>query len=296
SIQGKGSSSLIALGDKYSITNNTFSANTGINFLIDVGTSNDNTGAASITDNNLSGNTINSNSVTLIINTDSGAIGTPVDVVATTNWWGETESIEKLVKGNTAGVDVSNHRTTPNTLAPISIPTGVFAAVTASSTGIGINWISNTESDIAGYRIFWSTTPIAETADLRYSDSIDVGPATGYTIPGDALTGGSDYYIAVSAYDLDRVASNDLDATLVNENVVAGNESWFGEEIIVNWSKDNATKAGGNPGGGGDSGGGSSDYWWLVLFGVAIASRQLISARASAHPTRRIHHISQYEQ
>lgn len=69
-----------------------------------------------------------------------------------------------------------------------------------------ITWTSNSESDLAGYRLRYGTSPGS------YSTEIDTGKAVSWTVDG--LDGGRPYYFAVVAYDL------------------AGNESLPSDEVI----------------------------------------------------------------
>jgi hypothetical protein len=81
---------------------------------------------------------------------------------------------------------------TPGFSIVVCIFIGVFAsnALAAQAT---LAWDSNTESDLAGYRIHYGTV------SGRYTTSIDVHNVTSYTLTG--LTEGQTYYLAASAYD-----------------------------------------------------------------------------------------------
>ncbi len=107
--------------------------------------------------------------------------------------------------------------------APISPPS--IIATSGSNNQITLNWTSNPESDMAGYRIYWGKNP-----GYSYENSVDVGNVTKYTISNlDKTT----YYVAVTAYDNDYNISSDDEDTIVNENMTNGNESWYSEEKEV---------------------------------------------------------------
>jgi hypothetical protein len=63
-----------------------------------------------------------------------------------------------------------------------------------------LSWNPNTEADVAGYRIYYGTSP--RTADCPpggYSDNIDVYKATNYKISN--LKNGHTYYFSVTSYN-----------------------------------------------------------------------------------------------
>ncbi len=68
-------------------------------------------------------------------------------------------------------------------------PTGL--TVTPADKQLTINWTANAKP-VDGYKVYWGTT------SDNYSEFIDVGKTTSYTITG--LTNGTTYYITVTAY------------------------------------------------------------------------------------------------
>jgi fibronectin type 3 domain-containing protein len=70
------------------------------------------------------------------------------------------------------------------------IPIAVHSATTNSAT---VQWAANSESDLAGYKVYQGTTAGS------YGPSVDVGNTTVYTAQN--LEGGLTYYFAVTAHD-----------------------------------------------------------------------------------------------
>src|SRR3972149_2601731 len=66
--------------------------------------------------------------------------------------------------------------------------------VPVSAEALILAWDPNTEADLAGYKVHIGTSPGA------YSQSIDVGHVTTFTVPG--LLAGETYYLALTAYDI----------------------------------------------------------------------------------------------
>ncbi len=98
--------------------------------------------------------------------------------------------------------------TSPDTIAPISPP----ANVTKTDLGGGnvqINWDSNLETDLAGYKLYW--TP---NSCYSFTNMLDLGIVDSFILSGVSITD----TIAVTAYD------NSIDGT---DDQLDGNESWY---------------------------------------------------------------------
>jgi hypothetical protein len=81
---------------------------------------------------------------------------------------------------------------------------GIFFVNFAQAGTATVSWDANTESDLAGYKIYYGTTPRTGTdpkacGNCGYSTVYDAGKVTSYTFSN--LTNGSTYYFSVSAYD-----------------------------------------------------------------------------------------------
>jgi hypothetical protein len=72
-------------------------------------------------------------------------------------------------------------------------------ATTGNCAQVTLAWDRNTESDIAGYKIYYGT------GSRVYNWFFDVGSATTYTVTG--LADGSTYYFAATAYDSEGMES-----------------------------------------------------------------------------------------
>ncbi len=84
---------------------------------------------------------------------------------------------------------------------------GPLADVTVIDTSkVTISWNANTESDLAGYKVYYDNTR------GNYSNKVDIGNQTRYELTG--LVSGQAYYIVTTSYDS------------------AGNESPFSNEVV----------------------------------------------------------------
>jgi hypothetical protein len=96
----------------------------------------------------------------------------------------------------------------------------ITAAQIVQAAAVKVSWQSNSESDLAGYRVYYGTS------SRSYSMTKDVGLVTSTDING--LNNGTNYYFAVTAYD------------------ASGNESTQSQEIIA--AIPAAQSGGNNPG------------------------------------------------
>ena len=96
--------------------------------------------------------------------------------------------------------------TAPRDLTPPAAPRG-FHSVTGDHT-VYLNWLANTEPDVAGYRIYQA--PCASGSSCPYT-RIGSTTATNFTVSG--LSNGVTAYYAIAAYDL---AGNEGDLSYEN--------------------------------------------------------------------------------
>src|SRR3954451_15782592 len=68
----------------------------------------------------------------------------------------------------------------------------VFSGAAHAQT-VNLAWNANTESDLAGYRVYYGTSSAV------YTNNINVGNVTAYTVTG--LNIGQPYYFAIKAYN-----------------------------------------------------------------------------------------------
>ena len=94
---------------------------------------------------------------------------------------------------------------------PLLLSSCSLSFVSAQTEGITITWDINSEADIAGYKVYYG-----ESSRI-YTNSIMVGLNTEYTFPD--LTGLSETYIAITAYDIN------------------GNESKYSTELLISMSQ-----------------------------------------------------------
>lgn len=92
----------------------------------------------------------------------------------------------------------------------------ILIAQCALAGSATLSWDPNTEPDLAGYKIYYGTSPRTGTdpkiCDLcGYLDRVNVGNVTTYTFNN--LTNGQTYYFSVTAYD------------------TSGNESAFSNQV-----------------------------------------------------------------
>ena len=69
----------------------------------------------------------------------------------------------------------------------------ILCPVLACAESIGFGWDANTESNLAGYKIYTGLS------SRSYDSNIDVGNVTRYTMSG--LAADMKYFFAVTAYD-----------------------------------------------------------------------------------------------
>ncbi len=89
------------------------------------------------------------------------------------------------------------------------------ALVCVLTETVTVQWLPNSETDLAGYKLHYGT------ASRQYHTRIRVGTATSYTVKN--LLPGYDYFFAVSAYD------------------TAGNESSLSSEVTLSIPGDRST-------------------------------------------------------
>lgn len=130
------------------------------------------------------GTKINSALIKYITYKDSG-------VLNVTSYTYKVTSID--LAGNESSGVMRAATSTVQANTPPSAPSSVKMEDSGTGYSMKVIWPANTESDLAGYKVYWGT------ASGTYPNSQNAGNATSYTITG--LTDGTKYYIAVTAYD-----------------------------------------------------------------------------------------------
>ncbi len=114
-------------------------------------------------------------------------------------------------------------------IAIISVLFLVFINVPFAYSGSLIaTWDANTESDLAGYKLYYGTQ------SNNYTKTIDVGDTTAYQL--DNLTVGETYYFVVTAYDSsdnESVPSTEVSAEVQTPRLHA---VFTGNSISLNWA------------------------------------------------------------
>lgn len=173
---------------------------------------------------------------------------------AESNWWGsaDTLAIEFDLDGD---INYSNYVAQPLEDTPLSPPQIVEFTYTAESAVI--SWNSNTELDLSGYKVHWGRDPAP-----NFTNVADLGLSTSFTFDDNSLSG---VYIAITAYD--SGIGNDIESTVVNEDQINGNESWFSEQQY--WPDQSTTQTNSNNNAGNnvaDSGGGGGIGGHFLFF------------------------------
>jgi len=125
-------------------------------------------------------------------------------MIAENNWWGSTDAttIDSTIidddEGPSGAVDFEPFLGQAIAAGAPATPAGL--ALTAGDSSIHASWNANTETDLAGYLIYWGTN--ASSLD----NTQDVGNVTNYNFAG--LNNDTTYHIAIAAYDLAGNTSN----------------------------------------------------------------------------------------
>jgi len=75
----------------------------------------------------------------------------------------------------------------------------LFSSEIAYAGSAHLTWDANSESDLAGYTIYYDTSSHAGTCPVGYANSVDAGNVTSYWF--DSLTPGQTYYFQITAKD-----------------------------------------------------------------------------------------------
>lgn len=100
-----------------------------------------------------------------------------------------------------------------NAILLIFIVFSLLFAANINAASVSLAWDANSESDLAGYKIYASLT----SGSYISSNSVDVGNVTSYTVTG--LQASTTYYFVATAYDTDGYESDYSDE--VNKTTAA---------------------------------------------------------------------------
>ena len=103
-------------------------------------------------------------------------------------------------------VNVTPWLTAPSTEAP-PIPAQNTAVAGTGNDFISLSWDTSLLGDFSGFNLYYDS----DSSGFPYANFIDVGTDTSYTLT--SLDLGTEYYLAVTTYDID------------------GNESWYSNEV-----------------------------------------------------------------
>lgn len=112
----------------------------------------------------------------------------------------------------------------------------------AMAANASLSWDANTESDLAGYKVYYGT------ASRSYGAPVDVGNQTAYTVTG--LSEGQTYYFAVTAYndaDAESAFSAEVSKTFADtvspvlSSMAAGSITSTG--AVITWTTNEAATA-----------------------------------------------------
>ena len=98
-----------------------------------------------------------------------------------------------------------------------------------------VSWNANTEPDLAGYKIYYGTSPRSGSCPPGgYANNIDVGNVTSHTFNN--LTDGATYYFSVTAYDTSSNESTCSSEVSKAMTVKTYNVSDF-TNLVADWMK-----------------------------------------------------------
>ncbi len=171
----------------------------------------------------ITGNNIVDNMVAQSVTKNISYNGTGT-VDASNNWWGTVDEAAITNRiNNPTQVSILPIANDWLTLNPLS-PPNKFSAL-GNGSQIQMTWDANPEADVAGYIVHWS-----DNNDIFFENASDVGNVTTTNI---TLNSGGVQYYAVTAYDDLYSPGADNSATRINENQIAGHESWFSKVVAV---------------------------------------------------------------